>query len=60
MGDEVCEYVVKYLLKRSFSCRDFASMGKIIEMGQPVTFLTRMMKQSKNMRVYQKVSGLSQ
>jgi hypothetical protein len=40
--------VVEDLLKQSFSCRDFASKKKIIEIGRPTPFLTKMMKHSKN------------
>jgi hypothetical protein len=34
--------------RESFSCRNFASMKKIIEIGRPAPFLTKMVKQSKN------------
>jgi hypothetical protein len=47
MDDEVSDCVVEDLLKHSFSCRDFASTKKRIEIGRPTPFLTKMVKQSK-------------
>jgi hypothetical protein len=38
------------LLKQSFSCRDIASKKKIIEIGRPTPFLTKMVKQSNRLR----------
>jgi hypothetical protein len=38
MEDEACDCVVEDLLKESFSCSDFASKRKIIEIGRPTPF----------------------
>lgn len=41
--------VLEDLLKQSLSCRNFISEKKIIEIGRPASFFTKMVKQSKNM-----------
>jgi hypothetical protein len=48
MEDDVCDCVVEDLLKESFSSRDFDSKKKIVKVGRPTPFLTKMVKQSKN------------
>jgi hypothetical protein len=45
MEDKVCDFVVEDVLKHSFSCRDFASRKKIVEIGRPTPSLTKMVKQ---------------
>jgi hypothetical protein len=44
MEDEVCGCVVEDLLKQG----DFASKKQVSEIGRPTTFLTTVVKQSKN------------